>query len=106
MFVDARTSERNLGGWSDFDGVLSRGEAVEDEIVVGDDLRGGEDWRVTSQVSVTDQSHVVSHRDCAAASCIYTIFGHAADDGKVFRFRSSEVLVRIRFRRKNLKISF
>ena len=75
----------------------SRFEAVEQQVVVGDDLRGVQHGGIASEMRVGDQRHIVAMRHSTAASRIHTIFGHAAGHDEMLDLARPKFFCQSRF---------
>lgn len=59
---------------------------VQQDVVVINDLGGGQQVRVSGRMRVSHERHIIPERHRPAACRVDTIFGHAADDHQVFCF--------------------
>jgi len=61
----------------------SSGKTVEHEIVMRDDLGSGQYRGIAREMRIGDERDIVTQSDSATASCVYAVFGHAADNDQV-----------------------
>src|SRR5208282_1222541 len=98
---ERRVSERNLSRRCDLDGMTPRGKAIEQKVVVRNDLRGRQIRGIAGEMRVGCQRHIVAHRHRPAASGVNAVFGHGtgnnkmADPGTLKFFRESRLEERI-----------
>ncbi len=65
-------------------------EAVENEVVVRNNLRGGERRSIASEMRIGDQRYIEACRNGTAASGIDTVFGHGTRDDEMGDFAGYE----------------
>ena len=64
----------------------SRSKAVEEQVVMRNDLRGRQNRSIAREMRVGYQRHIVAKRNGAAASRIDTVFGHATHNDEMSNF--------------------
>jgi len=75
--------ESNLVRRSDPDHVISGTKTIEDEVVVGNDIRGCQHLVVSGKVGITSERNVETLTHGTSASSVHTVLGHASRNDEV-----------------------